>query len=125
MLAIIVGAVLYMVYGGVYYSILLSDKNKEVNQDFLKNQSEGPVKYVAAVVIAIISSYLVAIFTHLTGAENLLQGLTIGFMIGLIIVFVYLKNMLFGLMSKRSFLIAIGDHLVIFTILGALHGLLS
>lgn len=44
-------------------------------------------------------------------------------LIGLIISMVYLKNSLFGLMSKKSFLIAIGDHLIIFTLLGAIHGL--
>lgn len=113
-IAIIAGGLLYMVYGGIYYSVLLSGKKE--------NASNGPFKYIYSVIIAFISSFLMAILIQLTGAETILQGALIGFIIGIFIKMVYVKNALFGLISKRSTLIAIFDHLIIFTLLGALHG---
>ncbi|MDF2068153.1 DUF1761 domain-containing protein [Bacillus sp. Cr_A10] len=115
--AIIIGGLLYMIYGTIYYSILLG--NKKVKQ------TEGPLKYIYSVINAFISSFLIAILINTTGAETLLQGALIGFIIGVIIKMVYVKNSLFGLISKKSTLIAICDHLVIFTLLGALHGWLA
>ena len=118
-IAIIVGGLLYMVYGGIYYSVRLGgDKHPEKKQ----NEVEGPMKYVISVVVAFISSFILAVFVQATGSKGIGAGMLIGFMVGLIITLVYLKNRLFGLMTKQSFMIAVGDHLVIFTLLGALHG---
>lgn len=116
-LAVIIGGFLYMIYGGIYYSTLLSNKKEQ--------QTKGPFKYIYSVIIAFISSFLVAVLVHAVGAESLLQGALIGFIIGIIIKMVYVKNALFGLISKKSTLIAICDHVVIFTLLGALHGWMS
>lgn len=113
-----------MMYGGIYYSILLSDKKGAHNEEVAKNQSEGSIKYFFAVIIAFISSFFVALLVQWTGAESLIDGGIIGLVIGLLISIVYLKNQLFGLMSTRSFFIAIGDHLIIFTLLGLIHGLM-
>ncbi|TMU83566.1 DUF1761 domain-containing protein [Bacillus sp. BHET2] len=112
--ALVAGAVLYMVYGGIYYSILLGKKDQD---------NVGPVKYVVAVLVAFISSLLVGILVQTTGVSGIAGGALIGGIIGILISLVYLKNALFGLLSKRMFLIAIGDHLVIFTLLGAIYGL--
>ena len=118
-IAIIVGGLLYMVYGGIYYSVRLGgDKHPEKKQ----NEVEGPMKYVISVVVAFISSFIMGVFVQATGSKGIGAGMLIGFMVGLIITLVYLKNRLFGLMTKQSFMIAVGDHLVIFTLLGALHG---
>jgi hypothetical protein len=125
LLAIILGGILYMVYGGVYYSVLLSDKQAGKNKEILQHQSDGPLKYIYSVIIAFVISFLMAILVQAVGAENLSGGLGLGFIIGVVITLVYIKNALFGLMSKRSLFIAIGDHLVVFTLLGALHGLLN
>jgi hypothetical protein len=125
LLAIVLGGLLYMVYGGVYYSVLLSDKQAGKNKDILHQQSGGPLKYIYSVIIAFVNSFLVAIMIQALGAENLSGGLGLGFIIGLIITLVYIKNAFFGLMSKKSLFIAIGDHLVVFTLLGALHGILN
>jgi hypothetical protein len=118
-IAIIIGGLLYMVYGGIYYSVRLGgDKHPEKKQ----NEVEGPMKYVFSVVVAFISSFIMAVFVQATGSDRIVAGMLIGFMVGLIIALVYLKNRLFGLMTKQSFMIAVGDHLVIFILLGALHG---
>ncbi|QFT91059.1 hypothetical protein FIU87_20625 [Bacillus sp. THAF10] len=118
LIAILAGAVLYAVYGGIYYSVVLGKKKEFI-------QSEGPIKYMVAVLVAILSSGIMNVLIGASGAIGLGEGLFLGLLVGLVITLVYLKNMLFGLMSKKAFLIAIGDHLVIFTLLGGLHGLLN
>ncbi len=119
--AIIVGGLLYMVYGGIYYSTRLGgDKYPEKKH----NEVEGPIKYVFSVIVAFISSFIIAVFVQGTGSEGIGAGMLVGFMVGLVITLVYMKNRLFGLMTNQSFMIAVGDHLVIFTLLGALHGLM-
>ena len=122
-LPVIIGGIAYMLYGGIYYSVVLSNKNKSNNKDIL-NQNKGPFKYIYSVILAFINSLLIAVLIQSSGSENLSVGVGIGFIIGLIISMVYLKNMLFGLMSKKSFVIAVGDHLIIFTLLGVIHGLM-
>ncbi|MBU8880962.1 DUF1761 domain-containing protein [Bacillus sp. FJAT-29790] len=115
-IAIITGGLLYMIYGAIYYSILLSKKKD--------NQDSGPFKYIVSVIVAFISSFIMAIIVQATGSDGILEGLAVGFMVGIIIALVYLKNTLFGLINKKSFMIAIGDHLIIFTLLGGLHGMM-
>lgn len=117
-MAIIAGGFLYMIYGTIYYSLLLG-KNKE------GGQSEGPLKYIISVIVAFISSFFVALLVQVSSAEGLIEGAAVGMIIGILITIVYLKNTLFGLVTKKAFLIAIGDHLIIFTLLGALQGLLQ
>ncbi|MCA0149294.1 DUF1761 domain-containing protein [Rossellomorea vietnamensis] len=112
--AFFAGAVFYMIYGGIYYSLLLGKKDQE---------RTGPVKYVVAVLVAFISSALVGVLVHATNSGGFASGALIGGLVGFLISIVYLKNALFGLMTKRMFLIAVGDHLIVFTLLGALHGL--
>lgn len=121
-LPVILGGIAYMVYGGIYYSVILSNKKKSNHKDILANQSNGSFKYIYSVIIAFINSYLMALLIQSTGSENVLVGMGVGFIIGLIITLVYVKNSLFGLMSKKSLLVAIGDHLVIFTLIGLIQG---
>ncbi|QUG40051.1 DUF1761 domain-containing protein [Psychrobacillus sp. INOP01] len=121
-LPVLVGGIIYMVYGGIYYSLVLSNKNK--HEDITTHESKGPFKYIYSVIMAFISSFLMALLVQNIGVNDLLGGAGIGFIVGLIITMVYLKNSFFGLISKKSFMIAIVDHLIIFTILGAIHGIL-
>ncbi|MBM7704169.1 DUF1761 domain-containing protein [Metabacillus iocasae] len=108
--AFIVGAILYMLYGGIYYSILL------------RNKKNHPIAYVVSVLVAFVSSFLVGTIVQATGVESILGGALTGMAIGFLISIVYVKNTMFGLIEKRACYIAIGDHFVIFTILGAVHG---
>lgn len=118
-ISIIIGGLLYMVYGGIYYSVRLSgDKHPDKKQ----NEAQGPMKYIFSVVVAFISSFIMAVLVQATGSEGIGSGMLVGFMVGAVITLVYMKNRLFGLMINQSFIIAFGDHLVIFTLLGALHG---
>lgn len=118
-IAIIGGTLLYMIYGTIYYSILLGKKKES------GNQSDGPLKYVVSIIVAFISSILVAVLVQATASESLVEGAAVGMIIGILISIVFLKNSLFGLISRNTLKLAIGDHLIIFTMLGALHGLLN
>ncbi|WP_226681773.1 DUF1761 domain-containing protein [Sutcliffiella horikoshii] len=118
--AILIGAFLYAVYGGIYYTIMLGKK-----KDTQFKQTEGPLKYVMSIMIAFVSSFIVASFVQVAGAEGILSGLIVGSLIGIIITLVYLKNTLFGLVTKKAFYIAVGDHLIIFTMLGMVHGVIN
>lgn len=109
--AFILGAILYGAYGGVYYSLVL------------KGKKNPPLHYVLSVVIAFACSYIVGLLVHNSGFDGLLPGIVIGFSIGVIIALVYLKNMLFGLITRRNFTIAVFDHVVALTLLGTIHGL--
>ncbi|MEA3321391.1 MAG: DUF1761 domain-containing protein [Bacillota bacterium] len=118
--AILIGALLYAFYGGIYYTIMLGKK-----KDPQFKQTEGPLKYVVSIIIAFASSIIVASLVQAAGAEGILSGLIVGLLIGIIITLVYLKNTLFGLITKKAFYIAVGDHLIIFTLLGMVHGVLN
>lgn len=117
LIAILAGAVLYAVYGGIYYSVVLGKKKEFI-------QSEGPIKYMVAVLVAILSSGIMNVLIGASGAIGLGEGLFLGLLVGLVITLVYLKTC-FWTNEQKAFLIAIGDHLVIFTLLGGLHGLLN
>ncbi len=106
------GGILYMIYGGIYYTVMVGKGN----------QSKVALKYVVSVIVAFINSFFIAILVQATGADSLVDATVVGGIVGLLISFVYLKNTLFGLVNTKNFLIAIGDHLIIFTLLGMLHG---
>ncbi len=111
-IAIIAGGILYMIYGGIYYTVMVGKEN----------QSKGAMKYIVSIIVAFISSVFIAIIVQATGSNDLIEGAMIGGIVGILISIVYLKNTLFGLVNTKNCLIAIGDHLIIFTLLGALHG---
>ncbi len=106
------GGILYMIYGGIYYTVMVGKGN----------QSKVALKYVVSVIVAFINSFFIAILVQATSADSLVDATVVGGIVGLLISFVYLKNTLFGLVNTKNFLIAIGDHLIIFTLLGMLHG---
>ncbi|MGF2614843.1 DUF1761 domain-containing protein [Rossellomorea vietnamensis] len=113
---ILAGGVLYIIYGAVYYSITVGKKSAG------STQSEGPGKYIASVILAFVSSFLTGLAVQAFGFDGAAGGAVVGLGIGMLVTLLYLKNTLFGLLSWKSFSIAAGDHLVIFTLLGLLHG---
>ncbi|SFB02881.1 MULTISPECIES: DUF1761 domain-containing protein [unclassified Bacillus (in: firmicutes)] len=123
-LAVLVGGIIYMGFGAIYFSpILFGNKWVELNKVEFNEGTNNTLSYVGSALVAMLSSLLMAVVVHLTGADGVLSGLTVGLLIGLFVSLAYLKNTLFGLTNKKVFFIAIGDHLIIFTVLGILHGL--
>jgi Protein of unknown function (DUF1761) len=119
-LAIIVGGLMYMMFGALYFSPILFG-NSWV-QLHTQKTNDG-LKYGGSAIIAFISSFLVSLLVHATNANGLMDGIFIGLTVGIIIALVYLKNALFGLMTKKAYAIAVGDHIIAFSLLGGLHGL--
>lgn len=121
-LSVLIGGLVYILYGGIYYSIAVSNK-KESNKSILGQQSRGLLKYLYSVILAFAGSFFMAVLIQAMALEAAGAGALIGFLVGLLISLLYLKNMLFGLLNKQSYLIAVGDHLIAFTLLGFIHGL--
>ncbi|MEF7563650.1 DUF1761 domain-containing protein [Bacillus infantis] len=122
LLPVIAGGMVYILYGGIYYSIALSKKYTS-NHEIINKQSQGPFKYIYSVIIAFMISYLIAAVLQATGSDSLLDGAVLGFSAGLLISIVYVKNALFGLVTKKSLVIAVGDHIIAFTMVGMVVGL--
>ncbi|ELK47842.1 UNVERIFIED_CONTAM: DUF1761 family protein [Halobacillus marinus] len=112
LIAVIVGAVIYILYGTIYYSLRLKGKEG----------ANHPAHYAAAVLIGFISSFLIGALVQAFHQQGILPGAFLGLIVGLLISVVYVKNSLFGLLSRRNMYIAIGDHLIIFPLIGAIHG---
>jgi len=72
--------------------------------------------------VAFLSSLFMAVLAQAAGTTDVLSGMGLGLIVGLIIAFVYLKNAAFGLMSRKVYTIAVVEHLVSFLVLGILHG---
>ncbi|KUP04054.1 hypothetical protein Q75_16680 [Bacillus coahuilensis p1.1.43] len=119
-LAILAGAFAYMIFGAVYYSPLLFG---DVWMQLHQKQASDPVKYAGSAIVAIVSSFFIAILIQLTGAATFSEGITVGLIIGVFVTVSYAKNMLFGMTSRKVFGIAIADHIIIYSILGILHAL--
>jgi hypothetical protein len=122
LLPVIAGGLVYIIYGGIYYSASLSKKNTS-NHEILHKQSGGPFKYIYSVVTAFIISFAMAAALQATGSDSFLDGAALGLSIGFVISIVYVKNALFGLVTKKSLGVAVGDHLVAFTLVGMVQGL--
>jgi len=120
--AVLIGALVYMVYGGIYYSSFLSKKNSK-NKEISDRQTAGSIKYIVAVIVGLCSSIFMASLIQLIGVQGISSGFVIGLFVGMIISLVYVKNALFGLLSRKALMIALGDHLIVFALLGALHGM--
>jgi len=118
--AIIIGGLMYMLFGAFYYSpVLFGNKWAELNDVDLKEAGSKP--FLAAFLVAFFNSLFIAILVQLTGTETVSEAILLGIVIGAILSFSYFKNMMFGLMKKSVFFIAIGDHVIILTLLSILH----
>lgn len=121
--AVLVGGLFYMAFGALYYSpILFGPAWLKLNQ-VKDSQLKRPVNYAGSVLVAFLSSLFMSILAHAEGTGSLGEGLALGLLIALVVALVYLKNALFGLMVRKVYAIAIGDHLISFAVLGMLHAL--
>ncbi|MBD0379901.1 DUF1761 domain-containing protein [Paenibacillus sedimenti] len=119
--AVLVGAIFYMIFGALYFSPMLFGGSWTRLNNVKEGHMSNPLIYVASTGVAFLSSFLMAILIQGTGASGLLAGLVVGLVVALIVTLVYLKNAAFGLMSRKVFAIAFGDHILSFIVLGILH----
>ncbi|WP_349408950.1 DUF1761 domain-containing protein [Pseudalkalibacillus sp. SCS-8] len=119
-LAIIVGGFLYMAFGAFYYSpILFGNTWGQLNN--IGEEGMRPINFVWSGVVAFASSFVMALIVGLTGADDVGSGLLIGALVGILLFLGLFKNTVFGMTSKKVFAIAVGDHVIIFCLLGILH----
>jgi hypothetical protein len=120
--AVLVGALAYMAIGGLYYSPFLLGGSWTRLTNVKEGHMSNPRIYVCSTAVALISSFLMAILTQAAGTADLLSGIALGLIVGLLISLVYMKNAAFGLMSRKVYAIAVVEHLVSFIVLGIVHG---
>ena len=123
-LAVLAGGLAYMAFGALYYSPVLFGKTwTQMHKATLdKRKSQTPM-YVASPVVAFLSSFIMAVIVQAVQANSLGAGVLLGLLLGFLLALAYLKNAAFGLMSRKAYAIAIGDHIVAFVLLGVIHSL--
>ncbi|ASS73690.1 hypothetical protein CIG75_00995 [Tumebacillus algifaecis] len=119
--AILLGGLLYMAFGALYYSPLLFGNTWVRANGLQDTYMNNPMLYVGAAIVAFASSFLIAVIVQVTGADDILSALGVGLSVGLLAALGLLKNTLFGMTTRKVFAIAIGDHLIAFTLLSILH----
>ncbi|MFC0186794.1 DUF1761 domain-containing protein [Fictibacillus aquaticus] len=121
LLAVLAGGFIYMLFGALYYSPIAFGKTWTViHQERFSAYGDG-AKYGVAAAAAFISSFLIAVIVNDAGADSVADGLVIGLILGLLIAVALLKNMMFGMMPKKAYFIAAGDHAIIYIVLAVLH----
>ncbi|TMW70969.1 DUF1761 domain-containing protein [Alteribacter natronophilus] len=124
-LPILIGTILYIAIGMLYYSPLLFGSRwvDLLNIRDAKQPNYGLVSLVTLFTVAVLYSLLVV-----SGAETALDGAFLGFLTGLIVVFAYSKDFLFGLGhatrdARTTFMIGAGYHLIALTAAGTVMSL--
>ncbi|WP_096435662.1 DUF1761 domain-containing protein [Alteribacter populi] len=116
-LAIIIGVVLYMVSGMIYYSVL---GNRWVK--LLNIKPEQP-NYGMLTLVTLLTSIILYAVLQLSHAETLMDGALMGGGVGIIVALAYAKDFIFGLGTNSTkpvsiYFIAVGYHLIALTIIG-------
>ncbi|MDG5788396.1 DUF1761 domain-containing protein [Evansella sp. AB-P1] len=119
-LAIVVGVLLYMALGMLYYSPLLFG-NKWVQ--ILNIKPEHP-NYGLLSLVTVLTTILLYGAIQFSQAESVLDGMIVGAVIGVIIALAYAKDFIFGLgtNSKKPlslYFISVGYHFIALTIIGS------
>ncbi|AYC28595.1 DUF1761 family protein [Paenisporosarcina cavernae] len=115
-LAILVGAIAYALFGVIYYSV--QQKKKET-------ETKAATNYLVALSVALVVSVLVQGILQKTGTITWESGLVVGLSIGIIVSLVYVKNYVFGLLTKSVFYLVIWDHIIAITLVGFVQGLIG
>ncbi len=129
-LAIIVAAVVNVIIGSLWYSVLFKKPwvkamgmNKEEEEKNSKNMGAG--MYVAPLISAIVTSFVLAWFIHALNVTTLMGGVEIGFLgwLGFTTTAQILNSWVFsGGKPKELYFINTGYQLVAYCLMGAILG---
>ncbi|BBH22943.1 hypothetical protein Back11_42880 [Paenibacillus baekrokdamisoli] len=109
--AVLVGGLVYMAFGAAYYSPVLFGRTwMQLNKANLDKRKSKLPMYVASPIVAFLSSFLMAVIVQAASVDDIGSGILLGLIVGLLLAVAYLKNAAFGLMSRKEYAIAIGDH---------------
>ncbi|MFA9559159.1 DUF1761 domain-containing protein [Evansella sp. AB-rgal1] len=115
--AVILGVIIYMASGMIYYSILGNRWVEELNI-----KPEQP-NYGLLTLVTVLTTFVFFIILQLSQAETLLDGALLGAGVGFIVSLAYAKDFIFGLGSSSKkqvvvYFIAVGYHIIALTIIG-------
>ncbi len=126
-IAVIVGAVINMVLGALWYSPVLWAKPwmaaNNVTEAQIRARGSANVGYAVAAVASFLISWALAVLVVATGADSPLDGLGLGLLAGLgFIMTSAAANYMFEARPLKLYLINAGYSLVGFPIIGILLG---
>src|SRR5260221_5393038 len=129
-LAIIVAAIVNVIIGSLWYSPALFAKPWAKaagmkKEDMEKGYKMGASMYVAPLITALISSFILAWFIKALNVMSLMSGLQIGFLgwLGFTTTAQVLNSWVFsGGKPKELYIINTTYHLVVFCVMGAILG---
>ncbi|UTR12838.1 DUF1761 domain-containing protein [Evansella sp. LMS18] len=121
--AVLAGAVIYMVSGMVYYTVL---GNRWVDLLNIKNPEQP--NYGLLSFVTLLTSLILFGLIRFSGAETFTGGAFAGLLTGLIVSLAYSKDFIFGLGTSTKnalhvFLIAAGYHAIALTLIGGVMAL--
>ena len=125
-LAIVVGVVINMVLGALWYSPVLLGKSWMAAagitaEDIEARKGEQYRGYAVAVVVSIVLVFVLALLTRNLGIDEPLDGLVLGLVAGIgLVAFSQAPNYSFEGRPLRLFLINLGYSVVGFAIIGVL-----
>lgn len=123
-LAVIVGAVINMALGFLWYSKALFGKQWMAAMGKTEDQlgSPGP-GYALTTLGAIVSSFTLALIVNAAGSASLLEGALTGLTVAIgLIATAFAAEYIFADRGMKLYLINAGYHVVAFTLVGALFG---
>ena len=125
-LAILVGAVIEMLLGFLWYGPLFAKPWMALQgwtQERMQAGNPNPVIYLVPFVGALVTSYTLALIILATQMGTLAGGIGIGLLAGIgFIAPAFVSNYTFGSRPFKLFLIDAGYYLVAFLLIGALLG---
>lgn len=83
-LAVIVGAVVYFVLGGLWYSVLFGKvwlKAIGKTEDEIRAEGGAGIGYAVSIVGGVVMAYVLAVILNNLGAATLMDGLKYGFLV--------------------------------------------
>lgn len=124
-LAVIVGGVLYMIVGALWYSPMLFGNYwmKQIGKTVEEIQQSSPLEYGYAFVAALLSTFMLAVFMKALGAATLTDGLMAGGLVWLgFVATTTLTYTIFEGPPKTVWMLYQGYQLLMLLIVGGLLG---
>lgn len=124
-LAILVGALINMVLGSLWYSPVLFSKQwmKLTGMKSMGEKKDMPKTYAILIVVSLIMSYVLMYFVRVSNANTWVWGAKIGFWLWLgFTAATTISDYLFTKKPMKLYAINVGYYLILAVIVGALFG---
>ncbi|GEN44611.1 DUF1761 domain-containing protein [Alkalibacillus haloalkaliphilus] len=124
LLAIILGVIIYMVLGMVYYSPKVLGR---LWVKYLNIQEFKTPRYDVLSLATFLTVSILYFILRWSEANTALEGLYLGALVGLLVALAYAKDFVFGLgentgSSLKVYFIAVGFHIIVLSVIGLVMG---